>query len=226
MTTTKEELIRIKNNAVGKDGVQISTLMLHCICDMARDSLDWQTENARLKVAMDKYSEDEMLCNDTIERCAKVCESVYESYERPCDTWPEARPDALSGAEDCIRAIRALKEGNEQPAEAVPVALKDCPIGLFAAKDGELCLKTEYGNNDGQIDAYIVRSGEYFWGGTSTAKEQREVLVTPVAHPQPAQGMVSVPIAAIEKAIKKAKILNVLGLAADLVEMLSASKTK
>jgi len=37
-------------------------------------------ENARLKAAMDKYSEDEMLCNDTIERCAKVCESVYESY--------------------------------------------------------------------------------------------------------------------------------------------------
>ena len=48
---------------------------------------------------------------EAIERCAKVCESVYESYESKCDTWPEARPDALSGAEDCIRAICALKEG-------------------------------------------------------------------------------------------------------------------
>jgi len=67
-----------------------------------------EAENARLKAALDRYSEDEILL---IERCAKVCESVYESYERPCDTWPEARPDALSGAEDCIRAIRALKEG-------------------------------------------------------------------------------------------------------------------
>jgi len=47
----------------------------------------------------------------TIEECAKACESVYESYESKCDTWPEARPDALSGAEDCIRAIRELKEG-------------------------------------------------------------------------------------------------------------------
>jgi len=65
-------------------------------------------ENVRLREAMDKYSEDEILL---IERCAKVCESVYESYESKCDTWPEARPDALSGAEDCIRAIRALKEG-------------------------------------------------------------------------------------------------------------------
>jgi hypothetical protein len=63
-------------------------------------------ENARLKAALDRYSEDEILL---IERCAKVCESVYESYESKCDTWPEARPDALSGAEDCIRAIRELK---------------------------------------------------------------------------------------------------------------------
>jgi hypothetical protein len=43
------------------------------------------------------------LVNETIELCAKVCEAVYESK---CDTWP----DALSGVEDCIRAIRALKE--------------------------------------------------------------------------------------------------------------------
>lgn len=50
------------------------------------------------------------LVNETIELCAKVCEAVYENYESKCDTWPEARPDALSGAEDCIRAIRALKE--------------------------------------------------------------------------------------------------------------------
>jgi len=43
------------------------------------------------------------LVNETIELCAKVCEAVYESK---CDTWP----DALSGVEDCIQAIRALKE--------------------------------------------------------------------------------------------------------------------
>jgi hypothetical protein len=49
------------------------------------------------------------LVNETIERCAKACEVVYENYESKCDTWPEARPDALSGAESCIQAIRALK---------------------------------------------------------------------------------------------------------------------
>lgn len=34
------------------------------------------------------------------------------------------------------------------------VALADCPIGLFMC-GGELCLKTEYGTNEGSINAYI-----------------------------------------------------------------------
>ena len=95
MTTTKEELIRIKNTGVGKDWVEISTLMLHCICDMARDSLDLQAENARLKAAMERYSEDEMLL---IERCAKACE-VMGAKHFEC---PEM-------SEYCADAIRALK---------------------------------------------------------------------------------------------------------------------
>lgn len=47
---------------------------------------------------------------------------------------------------------------------------------------GELCLKTEYGNNEGRIDAYIVSSGEFFWGGTSLIADQRKVLVEPMPH--------------------------------------------
>ena len=80
------------------------------------------------------------------------------------------------------------RDGGERPAPATTlsagalgtedVSLADCPIGLFM-HDGELCLKTEYGNNDGQIDAYIVSSGEYFWGGTSKAMDQRRVMVRP-----------------------------------------------
>lgn len=59
-----------------------------------------------------------------------------------------------------------------------PCTLADCPIGLFEYQ-GELCLKTEYGTNDGRIDAYIVSSGEFFWGGGGIAG-QRKVMVTPV----------------------------------------------
>lgn len=54
------------------------------------------------------------------------------------------------------------------------VKLKDCPIGLFV-KGNTLCVKTEYGN-----EAYIVCSGEYFWGGAKTKAEIGEVLVLPI----------------------------------------------
>lgn len=54
-----------------------------------------EAENARLKAAMDKYSEDEMLL---IERCAKVCE-VMGAKHFEC---PEM-------SEYCADAIRALK---------------------------------------------------------------------------------------------------------------------
>ena len=54
-----------------------------------------EAENARLKAAMDRYSEDEMLL---IERCAKVCER--QGKERgECPEMPEY----------CADAIRALK---------------------------------------------------------------------------------------------------------------------
>lgn len=58
--------------------------------------------------------------------------------------------------------------------------MKDCPIGLFWS-DHELCLKTEYGNNEGRIDAYIVSTGEFFWGNApQTIASQREQLVRPI----------------------------------------------
>lgn len=50
---------------------------------------------------------------------------------------------------------------------------EECPIGLFL-KDNELCLKTEYG-----LEAYIISSGEMFWGGAKTGEDLRKVIVTP-----------------------------------------------
>ena len=58
------------------------------------------------------------------------------------------------------------------PYQLVP--LRDCPIGLFI-KDHTLCVKTEYGN-----EAYIVSSGEYFWGGAKTKQQIGDVLVLPI----------------------------------------------
>lgn len=63
-----------------------------------------------------------------------------------------------------------------------PVELQDCPVGLFRSEAGVLCLKTEYTSARGKIEAYIVESGEAFWGGASTPEDQRRVLVTPVEY--------------------------------------------
>lgn len=61
-----------------------------------------------------------------------------------------------------------------------PMSLVECPVGLFLS-GSELCLKTEYGNNEGRIDAYIVSSGEFFWGSSPQSIEnQRKQCVLPV----------------------------------------------
>lgn len=61
------------------------------------------------------------------------------------------------------------------------MTLAECPIGLFFSASGELCLKTEYGSNEGRIDAYIVSSGEFFWGSwPQTIESQRAQIVRPV----------------------------------------------
>jgi len=64
--------------------------------------------------------------------------------------------------------------------QAEEVTLAACPIGLFMCA-GELCLKTEYGSNEGRIDAYIVSSGEFFWGhAPQSIASQRATMVRPV----------------------------------------------
>lgn len=60
------------------------------------------------------------------------------------------------------------------------VRLDECPVGLFWWGD-TLVLKTEYGTNEGRIDAYIVSSGEMFWGPPpQTIESQRVCMVIPV----------------------------------------------
>jgi hypothetical protein len=58
---------------------------------------------------------------------------------------------------------------------------KNCPPGLFMHTHNEgtsgaldvLCVKTEYGE-----DAYVVASGEYFWGGTHNREARGDIVVT------------------------------------------------
>jgi hypothetical protein len=60
------------------------------------------------------------------------------------------------------------------------VTLEDCPAGSLFMHKKTLGLKTEYRTTEGCIESYIVGSGEFFWGGTHTAHEQKAVKVRPI----------------------------------------------
>lgn len=100
--------------------------------------------------------------------------------------YPNSAIKADPSTDDVIALLRAFAEALPPPAspsapQGVEVTLAKCPVGLFIHKSGGLCLKTEYGNNEGRIDAYIVSSGEFFWGDApQTIASQRAQLVTPV----------------------------------------------
>ena len=57
--------------------------------------------------------------------------------------------------------------------------LCDVPVGLFLFED-TLCLMTEYSNEGCGREAYIVSSGETFWGGAKSKEERANLDVTPV----------------------------------------------
>lgn len=58
--------------------------------------------------------------------------------------------------------------------------LEELPNGSLFLCDDTLALKSEYRNENGAVEAYIVGSGEFFWGGTNNAKEQAKIRVTEV----------------------------------------------
>ncbi|HEX7856119.1 MAG TPA: hypothetical protein VF503_20760 [Sphingobium sp.] len=85
------------------------------------------------------------------------------------------------------------------------VTLQACPPGLFLF-NGYLGFKTEYpatvgkDNGNGEVtwtvscwpEAYVVESGEFFWGGAKTHADRATLLVSPVnmcsINPTPATG--------------------------------------
>lgn len=65
------------------------------------------------------------------------------------------------------------------------VTLADCPPGLFFY-NGIFGFKSEYHTESvsrpgvWQTDAYVVASGEYFWGGEPNPVEREKLLVLPI----------------------------------------------
>ncbi|MEM8615433.1 MAG: hypothetical protein AAGF20_00710 [Pseudomonadota bacterium] len=63
------------------------------------------------------------------------------------------------------------------------VPFDECPEGLFVFGD-YVAVMTEYvtlnARGFSQRDAFIVSSGEYFWGGTSKAEDRSKLMVRPI----------------------------------------------
>lgn len=78
-----------------------------------------------------------------------------------------------------------VQSGPGQPIDSL-VTLDECPPGLFLfGEDNTLCFKSEYSTTQAksgaaQCDAYVVSSGEYFWGGAMSAAERAVLKVRPV----------------------------------------------
>lgn len=62
--------------------------------------------------------------------------------------------------------------------------LVDCPAGLFLYKGDCLGFKTEYsielGQNEYYPQAFVVASGEVFWGDAKCHEERCKLMVQPI----------------------------------------------
>lgn len=61
----------------------------------------------------------------------------------------------------------------------VTCTLDDCPPGLFLFGDC-LGVKSEYRRQNGSVEAFVVATGEAFWGGTKTPEDCNALRVIPV----------------------------------------------
>jgi len=108
MTTAQE--VEEYANQIAMLGMGRTVVVLRQYARLIKAHAETVAENTRLKAALDRYSEDEMLL---IERCAKICEQVeveaWAAYKRGI-TLPHHEGMA-DGAANCATAIRALKGG-------------------------------------------------------------------------------------------------------------------
>ncbi|WP_142307739.1 hypothetical protein [Bacillus thuringiensis] len=78
---------------------------------------------------------------------------------------------------ECFEKI--LVRNGEKEGDRGLIKLADLEPGKLFRFGETVGFKSEY-RSGGAIEAFIVGSGEMFWGGTSTADKQRELMVEPI----------------------------------------------
>lgn len=79
---------------------------------------------------------------------------------------------------ECFEKI-LVRNGEKEGDRGLKVRLADLEPGKLFKFGETVGFKSEY-RSGGAIEAFIVGSGEMFWGGTSTADKQRELMVEPI----------------------------------------------
>ncbi len=94
------------------------------------------------------------------------------------NSWPHVRDAEVTHEITVAMPTRSPEHGIVAVFDRT-CSLKDAAPGLFLY-DGCLCMKTEYGDNDGGIDAFIVSTGERFWGGQTNKHLVAGLFVSPL----------------------------------------------
>lgn len=61
-----------------------------------------------------------------------------------------------------------------------PTRLIDLPPGTLFRYGETIALKTEYYSDDGRVWAFIVGTGEFFYGGFTSPEDVNNLIVEPV----------------------------------------------
>lgn len=160
-----------------------------------RDGGHYEADHGAVKAAEDA---DKIVANLYAAEAdkARLSEALrtFESYGCPVcgGDCASANPPVMFCPMQAARvALSGSGSGWRLVPNGEPVTLDDCPEGLFLF-NGNLGFMTEYTTekNDGfqQRDAYCGDSGEYFWGGASSARERAKLIVQPMLPAAPQQG--------------------------------------
>jgi len=150
MTTAQE--VEEHANRIAMLGMGQSVVLLRQYARLIKTHANAVAENARLKAAMDKYSEDEMLCNDTIEQPADdalgyaqhLATALWEKYGK--ERAPNWKPlDTVLGVLTQIDNMTAgMVRKDEQPAQGM-VSVPVEPTGAMMVA-GASCIPIQDAN--------------------------------------------------------------------------------
>ncbi|EMY8532976.1 TPA: hypothetical protein ACGW5B_000541 [Bacillus paranthracis] len=109
--------------------------------------------------------------------------TVLQRAEEEIDDWKQSHDKVARALEksecehkETMQVLHALHgRYNKQ----IKVSLADLEPGKLFRFGNTIGFKSEY-QTGRAIEAFIVGSGEMFWGGTNTANEQRELMVCPI----------------------------------------------